>query len=202
MRVDGADDFLYPSGIMPVDDTFLLEDALETQLVDLVGETQLVDLADETQSSYLPGETQLMDLAWDTQVLDDFGYVDHAPIQLLDQSGETQVLDDFYCVDDISTELFIANNIEVSDVRNNDKVDKTEVRCDTQQLSPDDSLKGHGRDLATQVNTVDGTGDSVCGTPSDCFTSEEHHSGNFYFDCWSIYYISFGLSHQVFNVLW
>lgn len=186
LRVDGADDFHYPSGIMPVDDNFLLEDALETQLVDLVGETQLVDLADETQSSYLPGETQLMDLAWDTQVLDDFGYVDHAATQLLDQSGETQVLDDFYCVDDIATELFNANNIEVSDVRNNDKADKSKVRCDTLQLSPDDSWKGHGRDLATQVNTVDATGDSVCGTPFDCFTAEEHHSGSFCRDFTSI----------------
>ncbi|XP_073302577.1 uncharacterized protein [Primulina huaijiensis] len=186
LRVDGDDDFHYPSGTMPVDDSFLLEDALETRLVDLVGETQLVDLADETQASYLPGETQLMDVAWDTQVLNDFGYVDHAPTQLLDQSGETQVLDDFYCVDDIPTELFNAKNNEDSDVRDNDKADKTEVRCDTKQLSPDDSLKGHGRDLATQVNTVDATGDSVCGTPFDCFTAEEHHSGSFRRDFTSI----------------
>ncbi|XP_075506714.1 uncharacterized protein LOC142543379 [Primulina tabacum] len=186
LRVDGDDDFHYPSGTMPVDDSFLLEDALETRLVDLVGETQLVDLAEETQASYLPGETQLMDLDWDTQVLNDFGYVDHAPTQLLDQSGETQVLDDFYCVDDIHTELFNAKNNEDSDVNYNDKADKIEVRCDTKQLSPDDSLKGHGRDLATQVNTVDATGDSVCGTPSDCFTAEEHHSGSFRRDFTSI----------------
>ncbi|XP_073300464.1 uncharacterized protein [Primulina huaijiensis] len=198
LRVGGADDFHYPSGKMPVDDNFLLEDEFETQLVDLVGETQLVDLVgetqlvdvtEETQPCYLARETQLMDVALETQVLDDFDSVNHAPTQLLDQSDETQVLDDIYYVN-IPTELFTATNIEVSDASDNDKANKTVGRCDTQQLSPDDSLKGNDRDLATHVKTVDANsgkqGDSVCGTPSDCFTAEEHNSGSFCRDFTSI----------------
>ncbi|KZV14940.1 hypothetical protein F511_36227 [Dorcoceras hygrometricum] len=206
LRVDGADDFHYPFSTMPVDDDFLLEDApfstmpvdddflledaLETQLVDLAEETQLVGIVEESQSSYLAGETQLMDLAWDTQVLDDFDCVNHEPTQLLDQSGETQVLDDFNCVNDIPTELSNANNIDACDASDNDKADKTEVRCDTQQFFPDDSLKGHGRDLAIHVNMVDASsgnqGESVLRTPSDCFTAKEHHSGSFCRDFTSI----------------
>lgn len=165
------------------DDNFLLEDEFETQLVDLAEETQLLDLVEETQSCYLAGETQLMDLAWETQVLDDIDCANHAPTQLLDQSSETQVLDDIYCVNNIPTKLFNANNNEVSDASDNDKSGKIEGRCDTQQLSPDDSLKGHGRDLPTHVNVVDANsgnqGDGVCGTPFDCFTAEEHRSGSF-----------------------
>ncbi|XP_075521678.1 uncharacterized protein LOC142554955 isoform X2 [Primulina tabacum] len=164
---------------MPVDDNFLLEDEFKTQLVDLVGETQFVDVTEETQPCYLARETQLMDLALETQVLDDFDCVNHAPTQLLHQSNETQVFDDIYYVN-IPTEFFTATNIEVSDASDNDKTNKTVGRCDTQQLSPDDSLKGHGRDLATHLKTVDASsgkqGDCVCGTPSHYFTAEEHNS--------------------------
>ncbi|XP_075521680.1 uncharacterized protein LOC142554955 isoform X4 [Primulina tabacum] len=189
LRVDGANDFHYPSGTMPVDDNFLLEDEFKTQLVDLVGETQFVDVTEETQPCYLARETQLMDLALETQVLDDFDCVNHAPTQLLHQSNETQVFDDIYYVN-IPTEFFTATNIEVSDASDNDKTNKTVGRCDTQQLSPDDSLKGHGRDLATHLKTVDASsgkqGDCVCGTPSHYFTAEEHNSGSFCRDFTSI----------------
>ncbi|KAL8026198.1 hypothetical protein ABFX02_14G012100 [Erythranthe guttata] len=46
---DEDEDFLYLNNTVPVDDTYLLEDAFETQLMDLAGETQAVDLAGETQ---------------------------------------------------------------------------------------------------------------------------------------------------------
>ncbi|KAL0367653.1 UNVERIFIED_CONTAM: hypothetical protein Sradi_3655400 [Sesamum radiatum] len=46
---DGAGDFLHLMNTVPVDDACLLEDAFETQFVNLAGETQVVDLAGETQ---------------------------------------------------------------------------------------------------------------------------------------------------------
>ncbi|KAK4388488.1 hypothetical protein Sango_2455400 [Sesamum angolense] len=46
---DGAGDFLHLMNTMPVDDACLLEDAFETQFVNLAGETQVVDFAGETQ---------------------------------------------------------------------------------------------------------------------------------------------------------
>ncbi|KAL6526525.1 hypothetical protein OROGR_015615 [Orobanche gracilis] len=46
---DRNDDFQYFTDTVPVDDTYLLDDAFETQYVDLAGETQIVDFVDDTQ---------------------------------------------------------------------------------------------------------------------------------------------------------
>ncbi|KAK6146147.1 hypothetical protein DH2020_020016 [Rehmannia glutinosa] len=65
---DGTDDFRYLTNTMPVDDdTYLLEDAFETQLVNLAGETQVVDLGGETQ------------------VLDDLDCMKDMPIEFLNE---------------------------------------------------------------------------------------------------------------------
>ncbi|KAG8373003.1 hypothetical protein BUALT_Bualt12G0125800 [Buddleja alternifolia] len=62
---EGADDYIYLTSTMPVDDTYLLDDAFETQLVNLAGETQVIDHVGETQA------------------LDDFDSMKNFPIECL-----------------------------------------------------------------------------------------------------------------------
>lgn len=91
----GADDYIYLTNTMPVDDTYLLEDAFETQLVNLAGETQVMDLA---------GETQMVDLAGETQVLDDLDCMKSIPIEFLNE---------FTAEAGAASELEIKNKTEV-----------------------------------------------------------------------------------------
>lgn len=125
---DGADDILNIMNTMPFDDTYILEDAFETQMVNLAAETQVLDLADETQVVDLYEESQMEDLYGETQVVD--------------LPGETQVLDEF--------------NAELSDVTECGQTNKTDVMCETQRLSEeDDSAQTDGSDSVGLESTVD-----------------------------------------------
>ncbi|PON80285.1 BRCT domain containing protein [Parasponia andersonii] len=62
-------------GTMPVDEVITVEDAFETQFLDLADETQVMDFGVETQVVNLCGETQ---------VLDDVNCIEHMETQLLD----------------------------------------------------------------------------------------------------------------------
>lgn len=115
IEYDRDDDFTAMMNMMPFDDNYLLKDEFETQMADLDKETQMADLVGETQVMDLDGETQMLDLYEETQVVD--------------LPGETQVLDEF------NAELDAAEFIQTT---------KTDVTCDIQKLSEDDSDKIHG----------------------------------------------------------
>ncbi|PIN14372.1 hypothetical protein CDL12_12997 [Handroanthus impetiginosus] len=106
---DGANDSSFITNTVPVDDTYLLEDAFETQLVNLAGETQVVDLA---------GEAQVVDPAGETQVVD--------------PAGETQVLDDLDCMNNMPNDF----NADIGALNEFDL--KHKAACETQEFSQDD----------------------------------------------------------------
>lgn len=134
---DGADDILNIMNTMPFDDTYLMEDAFESQMANLAAETQVVDLAGETQVLNLYEESQMEDLYEETQMVDLYGET-----QMVDLPGETQVLDEF--------------NAELGDVTECGQTNKTDVMDDTQRLSEeDDSAKTDGSDPVKLESTVD-----------------------------------------------
>lgn len=134
---DRADDILNIMNTMPFDDTYLMEDAFESQMANLAAETQVVDLAGETQVLDLYEESQMEDLYEQTQMVDLYGET-----QMVDLPGETQVLDEF--------------NAELGDVTECGQTNKTDVMGDTQRLSEeDDSAKTDGSDPVKLESTVD-----------------------------------------------
>ncbi|XP_057809177.1 uncharacterized protein LOC131023650 [Salvia miltiorrhiza] len=129
---------------MPFDDTYLMEDEFETQMANLAEETQMANLAEETQVVDLEGETLAMDLDGETQMVD-FGdetqMVDlYEETQVVDLPGETQVLDEF------NAELDLAEYRQTN---------KTDVTCETQRLSEEDSANIDGSVSVELDSTVD-----------------------------------------------
>lgn len=102
---------------VPFDDTVLVEDAFETQVLNLAGETQVMDFG---------AETQVMDFGGETQVID-FG-------------SETQVLDYINCVENMETQLLEFEDEVVSDT-DSEESDTTEVFDDNKHLTHDESVR-------------------------------------------------------------
>ncbi|GAB2293324.1 hypothetical protein Dimus_027526 [Dionaea muscipula] len=87
---DMADAPVHSDFTVPYDDTLVINDALETQLLNFDGETQMMNLDDETDLRDICGKTMFMDLGEETQVMD--------------IGGETEVCD-YTCTQDIDTQL-------------------------------------------------------------------------------------------------
>ncbi|OAY55932.1 uncharacterized protein LOC110610339 isoform X2 [Manihot esculenta] len=114
---------------VPFDDTFPVEDACETQLVDLGGETQVLDdpLCPEFMDTQLVQNTVRFD---DTVPIED-----EFETQVVDLGGETQVLDDPVCIEQMDTQLvdYFSSDGEGTD--------KTEVLSDSDGFSDDESQR-------------------------------------------------------------
>ncbi|KAH0992856.1 hypothetical protein GBA52_004339 [Prunus armeniaca] len=149
---------------VPFDDTVLVEDAFETQVLNLAGETQVMDFGAETQVMDFGCETQVMDFGCETQVMDfggetqvmDFG----GETQVVDFGGETQVLDqvldDINCIENMETQLLEFEDEVVSDT-DSEESDTTEVFDDNKHLTHDESVR---RGSGQVVNE-----EKICCTP-------------------------------------
>lgn len=128
----GEDD----QNMAPADDGLFFNDAFETQLVNLCGENQILDIGGgETQVVDYGAETQVVDFGAETQLVD-FG----GETQQVDLDGETQLVDDHDCLHSKRIQTSENCNIEVVD-SDSEGSDGTEVLCDTQELSGDDSME-------------------------------------------------------------
>ncbi|KAK4379964.1 hypothetical protein RND71_001826 [Anisodus tanguticus] len=161
--------------MVPADDHLFFNDAFETQLVNLCGETQ-VDFGGETQVVDFGGETQLVDFGGETQLVD-FG----GETQQVDLGGETQVVDDHDGLQNKSIRTSENCNIEVAVDSDSEGSDRTEVLCDTQELSDDDSIE-HSFSSIDQVkfpkNSNSNTSDRSSIAQSDVLSNDKHHSGS------------------------
>ncbi|TMW90966.1 hypothetical protein EJD97_014985 [Solanum chilense] len=133
----GEDDELYnDQNMAPADDGLFFNDACETQLVNLCSENQILDIGGgETQVVDYGAETQVVDFGAETQLVD-FG----GETQQVDLDGETQLVDDHDGLQSKRIQTSENCNIEVVD-SDTEKSDGTEVLCDTQELSGDDSME-------------------------------------------------------------
>ncbi|PHT58834.1 hypothetical protein CQW23_01197 [Capsicum baccatum] len=151
----------------PADDHPLFNDAFETQLV--------LDNGYETQVGDFDGETQVVDFGGETQLVD-FG----GETQQVDLGGETQVVDDHDGLQNKHIQNSGNCNVEVALDSDNEGSDRTEVLCDTQELSDDDSME-HSYSSIDNVkfpkNSNSNTSDRSSIAQSDVQSNDKHHSG-------------------------
>lgn len=163
----GEDDELYnDQNMAPADDDLFFNDAFETQLVNLCGENQILDIG---------GETQVVDFGAETQVVD-FG----AETQLVDFGGETQLVDDHDGLQSKRIQTSENCNIKVAVDSDTEGSDGTEVLCDTQELSDDDSME-HSYSSIDQVklpkSSNSNTSERSSIAQSDVPSNDKHLSG-------------------------
>ncbi|XP_015168717.1 uncharacterized protein [Solanum tuberosum] len=134
----GEDDELYiDQNMAPADDDLFFNDAFETQLVNICSENQILDIGGgETQVVDFGAETQVVDFGAETQLVD-FG----GETQQVDLGGETQLVDDHDGLQSKHIQTSENCNIEVAVDSDTEGSDGTEVLCDTQELSGDDSME-------------------------------------------------------------
>ncbi|KAM3265784.1 hypothetical protein P3L10_002778 [Capsicum annuum] len=167
--LSGEDHELYNDQNMdPADDHPFFNDAFETQLV--------LDNGYETQVGDFDGETQVVDFGGETQLVD-FG----GETQQVDLGGETQVVDDHDGLQNKHIQNSGNCNVEVALDSDNEGSDRTEVLCDTQELSDDDSME-HSYSSIDNVkfpkNSNSNTSDRSLIAQSDVQSNDKHHSGS------------------------
>ncbi|XP_059280586.1 uncharacterized protein LOC132034302 [Lycium ferocissimum] len=158
------------------DDHLFFDDAFETQLVNLCGENQILDIGGETQVVDFGGETQLVDFGGETQLVDYGGET-----QQVELGGETQVVDDHDGIQNKRIQTSENCNVEVVVDSDNEGSDGTEVLCDTQELSDDDSME-HSFSSIDQVkfpkSSNSNTSDKSSIAQSDVQSNDKHRSGS------------------------
>lgn len=159
--------------MVPADDRLFFNDAFETQLVNLCGENQFLDFGGETQVVDFGGETQVVDFGGETQVVDFC-----SETQRVDLGGETQVVEDHDGLQNERIRTSEKCNVEVA--VDSEGSDRTEVLCDTEELSDDDSMK-HSLSSIDQVkftkSSNSNTGDKSSISQSDVLSNDKHQSG-------------------------
>lgn len=159
----------------PADDHPFFNDAFETQLVNLCGENQILEIGGETQVVDFGGETQVVDFGGETQLVD-FG----GETQQVDVGVETQLVDDHDGLQNKHIQTFGNCNIEVAVDSDSEGSDRTEVLCDTQELSDDDSMENSYSSI-DQVklpkSSNSNTSDRSSIAQSDVQRNDKHHSG-------------------------
>lgn len=170
---------------MPDDEFFPFGDAFETQMVDLCGETQVAELCGETQlvdlSTHhaqvdeLCGETQQVDLGVHAQVEDFCGETEPVDLgahaQVGELFGETQVLD--VCGTEISVDS------------DDEEVCETEVYCDTQVISIEDTAQ-RGANFSVDTGNISSPGlnkqsEEDSKAELAALSNREHSSGLLFF---------------------
>lgn len=173
----GEDRELYSNQNMdPADDHLFFDDAFETQLVNLCGENQILGVGGETQVVDFRSETQVVDFGGETQMVD-FG----GETQKVDLDGETQVVDDHDGLRNKHIQTFGNCNTEVAVDSDSEGSDRTDVLCDTQELSDVDSME-HSYSSIDQVkfhkSSNSSTSDRSSIAQSDIQSNDKHHSGS------------------------
>nr|XP_033516905.1 uncharacterized protein LOC104115175 isoform X2 [Nicotiana tomentosiformis] len=169
----GKDPELYRNQCMvPADDRLFFNDAFETQLVNLCGENQFLDFGGETQVVDFGGETQVVDFGGETQVVDFC-----SETQRVDLGGETQVVEDHDGLQNERIRTSEKCNVEVA--VDSEGSDRTEVLCDTEELSDDDSMKHSSIDQVKFTKSSNSnTGDKSSISQSDVLSNDKHQSGS------------------------
>ncbi|XP_055818230.1 uncharacterized protein LOC129887238 isoform X2 [Solanum dulcamara] len=173
----GEDHELYnDQNMAPADDHPFFNDAFETQLVNLCGENQILEIGGETQVVDFGDETQVVDFGGETQVVD-FG----SETQQVDLGVETQLVEDHDGLQNKHIQTFGNCNIEVAVDSDSEGSDRTEVLCDTQELSDDDSMENSYSSI-DQVklpkSSNSNTSDRSSLAQSDVQSNDKHHSGS------------------------
>lgn len=161
--------------LAPDDEHLFFNDAFERQLVNLCGENQFCDIGGETQLVDFGGDTQVVDFGGETQLVD-FG----GETQQVELDGETQLVDHHDDLQEQFVQTFGNCNIEVAVDSDSEGSDRTEVLCDTQELSDDDSME-HSCSSIDQVKFLrssnSNTSDRSSIAQSDVQSNDKHHSG-------------------------
>lgn len=152
-------------GTWPFGETVPAVDDLETQVMNFDGETQV--LFDEGL------ETQVMNFEGETQVRFD----DRLETQVMNFSGETQVLDDFVGFDNMDTQLLDEWNNEERDKTDGEESNKTEVLCDTNELSDNDSVKVANCSAGCENTSISKQDDEANKAESDALFYEQTSAG-------------------------
>ncbi|MCD7471201.1 hypothetical protein HAX54_011517 [Datura stramonium] len=182
----GEDHELYnDQNMAPADEHLFFNDAFETQLVNLCGENQILDIGGETQEVDFCSETQVVDFGGETQLVDFGGETQQVDLggetQQVDLGGETQVVDDTDGLQNKCIQTFGNCNFAVAMDSDTEGSDRTEVLCDTQELSDDDSME-HSFSSIDQVKfpkrSNSNTSDKSSIAQSDVQSNDKHHSGS------------------------
>ncbi|KAJ8565946.1 hypothetical protein K7X08_008522 [Anisodus acutangulus] len=173
----GEDHELYHDQNMALaDDHLFYNDAFETQLVNLCGENPILDIGGETQVVDFGSETQLVDFGGETQLVNLGGET-----QQVDLGGETQVVDDHDGLQHKHIQTSENCNTEVAVDSDSEGSDRTEVLCDTQELSDDDSIE-HSFSSIDQVKfpkrSNSNTSDRSSIAQSDVLSNAKRNSGS------------------------
>ncbi|KAK4372538.1 hypothetical protein RND71_007922 [Anisodus tanguticus] len=174
---EGEDHELYHDQNMALaDDHLFYNDAFETQLVNLCGENPILDIGGETQVVDFGSETQLVDFDGETQLVNLGGET-----QQVDLGGETQVVDDHDGLQHKHIQTSENCNTEVAGDSDSEGSDRTEVLCDTQELSDDDSIE-HSFSSIDQVkfpkSSNSNTSDRSSIAQSDVLSNDKRNSGS------------------------